>query len=358
MSYRDRYHNGPLAAVPQADRTIQAGPVRLINVSPPPGAYVEPPGPEYALHLLLRTPPLLQVGFNRRPHWLAVSPGAMLLAPPDACCEYVSDAAAHVLTLAIPTDQVEDFTQACGDGVEVRCEQAFREARLMRQIVRLWYELADEGRASRLLADDVMRALLETFAQRTGSRPLLRHGRERLSNHALRQVRDYVESNLADDLDVSAMADVAALSPAHFARAFAATVGMTPFRYVIMRRLARARELLERTDRSAFNIALDLGFKSPSHFTARFRREFGVTPRAIRPHGRRSDHHWDLTSSPRLGLVLDGQPQAAAHEQQAGEPAPPRDDGDLPHPTARLSATLTCGMRAAKQRGIKPPRRE
>lgn len=317
MSNRDWYYDGPLADVPQADRIIQAGPVRLINVSPPPGAYVEPPVREYALHLLLRTPPLLQVGFNRRPRWLAVSPGAMLLAPPGACCEYVSEAAAHVLTIAIPTDQVEDFTQACGAGVEIRREQAFREARLMRQIVRLWYELADEGRASRLLADDVMRALLETLARRTGSRLLLRHSRERLSNHALRQVRDYVESNLADDLDVPAMANIAASSPAHFARAFAATVGMTPFRYVIMRRLARARELLERTDRSALNIALDLGFKSPSHFTARFRREFGVTPRAIRPHGRRSDDHW-------------------AHEQQTGEPAPPRHDGDLPHPTAPL----------------------
>ena len=58
---------------------------------------------------------------------------------------------------------------------------------------------------------------------------------------------------------------------------------MTPFEYVMTRRLARARELLERTDRSALAIALDVGFKTPSHFTARFRREYGVTPREIRP---------------------------------------------------------------------------
>jgi AraC family transcriptional regulator len=72
------------------------------------------------------------------------------------------------------------------------------------------------------------------------------------------------------------------LSPAHFARAFAATVDMTPFRYVMTRRLARAREWIERSDRAVLDIALDLGFKTPSHFTSRFRREFGVTPRAIR----------------------------------------------------------------------------
>ncbi len=78
------------------------------------------------------------------------------------------------------------------------------------------------------------------------------------------------------------MAQVAGASPAHFARAFAATVGMTPFRYVMTRRLARARELLERTRRPATAIASEVGFKTPSHFASRFRREFGVAPTEIR----------------------------------------------------------------------------
>ena len=163
----------------------------------------------------------------------------------------------------------------------------------MRQLLRLWHELADDAPASRMFADQVMRTLLETLARRSGSPALTRHGREGLSNHALRRLRDFVESGLADDLDVTMMADVAGLSPAHFARAFAATVGMTPFRYVMARRLARARELLERSDRPALDIALDVGFKTPSHFASRFRREFGVTPRAIRPH-RRADSHMDV----------------------------------------------------------------
>jgi AraC family transcriptional regulator len=122
-----------------------------------------------------------------------------------------------------------------------------------------------------------------------------RASRERLPNHTLRRLRDYVENSLADELDVPLMADVARLSPAHFARAFAATVGMTPFRYVMARRLARARELLQHTRRSTLDIALDVGFKTPSHFTSRFRREFGITPRALRPDTRRSTVRWDLS---------------------------------------------------------------
>lgn len=69
---------------------------------------------------------------------------------------------------------------------------------------------------------------------------------------------------------------------------------MTPFEYVITRRLARAHELLARTDRSALDIALGVGFKTPSHFTSRFRREFGVTPREIRADSRRPDERLDL----------------------------------------------------------------
>ena len=296
FSYRDWYRDGPLAAAPQihrsapqVDRTIQAGPLHLINVSPPAGAVVEPPVPEYALHLLLRTAPLLRVGFNRRPRWLAVSPGTMLLAPPDTSCEYVADAAGHVLTVAIPRSHVEDFTHDSGIRVEVRDEQAFRDPRLVQHLLRLWDALVDDAPASRLLADQVMRTVLETLVKRTGSLVPERHGRERLPNHTLRVIRDYVESGLGDDLDVTMMSEVAGLSPAHFARAFMATVGMTPFRYVMTRRLARARELLERTGRSALDIALDVGFKTPSHFAFRFRREFGVTPRAIRRDARRLD---------------------------------------------------------------------
>ena len=167
----------------------------------------------------------------------------------------------------------------------------------MRQLIRLWHKLADDEPASRMFADQVMREVLHTLARRTDAHIPARNARERLAAHTLRRLRDYVESSLPEDLDVTMLANVAALSPAHFARAFAATVGMTPLHYVMTRRLARAHELLERTDRSALDIALAVGFKTPSHFTSRFRREFGVTPREIRPDSRQPDERLDLDSA-------------------------------------------------------------
>jgi AraC family transcriptional regulator len=191
--------------------------------------------------------------------------------------------------MTIPTARVDDFTEDSGGRIEIRHEEAFRDPEIARQLVRLWHALADDAPASRLLADQVMRAVLAALAHRTDTRVAARHARERLSARTVRRLRDFVESRLADDMDVPMLASVAGSSPAHFARAFAATLGMTPFDYVVTRRLARARELLERTDRSALAISLDVGFKTPSHFAARFRREFGVTPREIRPDSRRPD---------------------------------------------------------------------
>jgi AraC-like DNA-binding protein len=316
LSFHDWYRYGPLAArpqahrsvVPEAYRTIDAGPVHMINMSPPAGAVVDPAVPEYAVHLVLGTPPLLQVGFNRPPRWLTMSPGVLLVSPPDTDCDFISDGTSHVLTVAIPKAHVEDFMRDSGARVEVRREETFREPRLARQLIRLWHTLTDDAPAGRLFADQVMRGVLDTLARRTESHLHTsvreRYARERLPAHTIRRLRDFVESCIADDLDVTLMASVAALSPAHFARAFAATVGVTPFEYVMTRRLARAHELLERTDRSALDIALAVGFKTPSHFASRFRREFGFSPREIRPDSRRPDSRWSQLEEPH-GVVME-----------------------------------------------------
>jgi AraC family transcriptional regulator len=56
----------------------------------------------------------------------------------------------------------------------------------------------------------------------------------------LQRVRDYVEVHLDKDLSLTALADIACLSPYHFSRSFKESAGVGPQRYVIQRRLERA----------------------------------------------------------------------------------------------------------------------
>jgi AraC-like DNA-binding protein len=75
-------------------------------------------------------------------------------------------------------------------------------------------------------------------------------------------------------------------SRGHLAEVFREVVGVSPYRYQLQLRLARAQELLMESDDLA-QLALDLGFSSHSHFTTAFRHRFGETPAHFRARIRR-----------------------------------------------------------------------
>ena len=98
----------------------------------------------------------------------------------------------------------------------------------------------------------------------------------------LRRVEEFLMAHLADDIGLDALAAIADLSPKHFARAFRQSTGMPPHRWLIERRIERAKGLLLKGDASLSEIALACGFGDQSHFTATFRKMVGTTPGCFR----------------------------------------------------------------------------
>ena len=109
-------------------------------------------------------------------------------------------------------------------------------------------------------------ALLE--ADRPGSRfsPVLAWARERLGER----------------LSVDRLADRAAMSPRHFARAFAAETGMTPAKAIERLRLEAAREQVESGTEPIEGVAAGAGFGDPERMRRAFIRAFGQPPQALR----------------------------------------------------------------------------
>jgi AraC family transcriptional regulator len=97
-----------------------------------------------------------------------------------------------------------------------------------------------------------------------------------------RRVTDYIDGNLRDDLTLLAMSAMLSMSPYHFARAFRQTLGVAPHRYVLLRRVERARCLLRETDLPITEIAQQVGYASPSSFSVVFHRMTGQSPRRFR----------------------------------------------------------------------------
>lgn len=153
-------------------------------------------------------------------------------------------------------------------------------AMLLRNL--LWKRLesveADEFEAEALgldLLDISLRSM------RTGSMTVQRSAQVR-RRRAIERVKEAVSLAPADSWNLAKLAKVANLSPYHFCHVFRQMVGTSIYDYVLQERLARTLDVIIDGGHDLTAIALDAGFASHSHFTARFRRFFGCTPTALR----------------------------------------------------------------------------
>lgn len=103
-----------------------------------------------------------------------------------------------------------------------------------------------------------------------------------LAPSALDRVREFVHDRLAEDIGLGELAALAHLSEDHFIRSFRAATGVTPYRYLLRARLDRACVLLRETELGVAEVAEAVGFHSPAYFSARFRRQLGVSPSQYR----------------------------------------------------------------------------
>jgi AraC family transcriptional regulator len=99
-----------------------------------------------------------------------------------------------------------------------------------------------------------------------------------LAPAALGRTVQFIEEHLAENLTISALAEVAGLSPCHFARMFKQTTGRTPHQHLVNCRIARAKQLLLRPAARLAEVATQAGFYDQAHLTRCFRQFVGTTP--------------------------------------------------------------------------------
>jgi AraC family transcriptional regulator len=119
-------------------------------------------------------------------------------------------------------------------------------------------------------------------AHSSRSRPVRAAPAKPISGWKMRRLVEFIEENLEGDLSLHAMAEEVDISPLYLARAFKAALGQSPHRYVLTRRIERARELLRNTTMPVVDVAMASGFSSQSHLSHWFLRQVGVSPAAYR----------------------------------------------------------------------------
>jgi AraC-like DNA-binding protein len=98
----------------------------------------------------------------------------------------------------------------------------------------------------------------------------------------LRRVRDRIDREYAQPLDVEALARDAHMSAGHFSREFRRAFGESPYSYLMTRRIERAMALLRRGDLSVTEICFEVGCSSLGTFSTRFTELVGVPPSTYR----------------------------------------------------------------------------
>ncbi|MGH3350202.1 MAG: helix-turn-helix transcriptional regulator [Nocardioides sp.] len=98
----------------------------------------------------------------------------------------------------------------------------------------------------------------------------------------LRQVKDRIDREYAQPLDVEALARGVHMSSGHLSREFKKAYGEPPYSYLMTRRVERAMTLLRRGDLSVTDICFEVGFSSLGTFSTRFSELVGMSPSLYR----------------------------------------------------------------------------
>src|SRR5262245_29272755 len=149
-------------------------------------------------------------------------------------------------------------------------------------------ELTAGGAGGPLAAESLANVLAVHLIRHVAAARRAERGRDgAMPRGRLRAVLEYIEEHLDAGPSLEQLAAVARLSPYHFARQFKAASGLPPHQYVILRRVERAKQLLQAgTGLSLADVAAHAGFSDQSQFSRHFKRLVGVTPGQFRTTAR------------------------------------------------------------------------
>ena len=170
--------------------------------------------------------------------------------------------------------------------LQLRYEGGFRDD-LIEQIARsIVAEMQSESVASGLIIDTLQMALaahlVKNYSNLSPPKIQFPCATGALAQKKLDRVKDFILGNIEHNITLKELANEACLSPYHFARAFKATVGITPHHYVIGLKLDIAKRMITNSNTSFSQVAFMTGFSNQAHFSRTFKQVTGLTPSEYR----------------------------------------------------------------------------
>jgi AraC family transcriptional regulator len=209
--------------------------------------------------------------------------GQFCVVPAESTTRWIVSRPAVSLLLCLSPSLWQETAETMGAGrLDLAQAIHIRDAQIERIGWMMQAEEHDGHPGGRLFADSLGSALAIRLLtlQSPAKTPAADRSRS-LPAWRLRRVIEYIEAHLDEDLTLIELATVAGFSVSHFKPLFKQAVGVPVHRFVLERRVERARLRLMEGKQSRTDIALEAGFTHPSHMARCMRRVLGLSPSQI-----------------------------------------------------------------------------
>lgn len=282
MSDRPACYPPPPSRSPLGTAADRAPLLDVLTSPVPQGVFDSPVDARHVLCLHLGEPVPVSYRMDGHQRQGVRLHGQYCVVPAGASTRWVVSQPARSLLLRLTPSLLGDTSQAMGLGsggallapaIHVRDPQVERIGWMMQA------EDHDAYPGGRLFADSLASALATRLLTLQSRRALVADTQGRaLPGWRLRRVQDYVEAHLDEPLSLLELAAVAGYSASHFKALFKQATGVPVHRYVLERRVERARILLLQGEQRIGDIALAAGFSHASHMARCLRRVLGTSP--------------------------------------------------------------------------------
>ncbi|PYI56208.1 helix-turn-helix domain-containing protein [Paenibacillus flagellatus] len=157
-----------------------------------------------------------------------------------------------------------------------RLEGESQRRRLLRAFRRLLADFRERGPYWRELCENALREMLLLLAGRLG----------KPGDPRIEEALHLLSANMREPVRIDELARAVGLSPSRLSHLFKETTGSSVVETLNAMRLRQAALLLEHTDRTASEVAFDVGFRNYNHFLNQFRKRYGVGPGSYRKRER------------------------------------------------------------------------
>ncbi|TAF63750.1 MAG: AraC family transcriptional regulator [Cytophagales bacterium] len=153
---------------------------------------------------------------------------------------------------------------------------------LVSTIDRLVHVSRSNDKAKDIFAELALQELLIRLMQSQARQVIFEDYQQNMNRFRFAYVVKYIKENIANDLTVKRLSDLACMSESHFFKSFKRELGISPMDFVVQERIHLAKKMLQNTAKSITDICFELGFNSVNYFSTLFKKYEKVSPKSYR----------------------------------------------------------------------------